>query len=265
MRVLVVEDERQLADAIAARAARARAWPSTSPTTAQRALRTRRVTGYDVVVLDRDLPGDARRRRVPRGSSPTAPTTRVLMLTAAGDARRPGRRAVARRRRLPGQAVRVRRAGRPGAGARPARRARRARRCCDARRHRARPGPPRRRPRRAAGRADPQGVRRARGAAGAPTGAVVSAEELLERVWDENADPFTNTVRVTVMTLRRKLGEPPVIETVRRRGLPGLSATPRACRAGDGPAPADPAVRRPALRCGASCCWPSSYVLVATT
>ena len=45
-------------------------------------------------------------------------------------------------------------------------------------------------------------------------GAVVSSEELLERVWDENADPFTTTVRVTVMTLRKKLGEPGVIDTV---------------------------------------------------
>jgi DNA-binding response OmpR family regulator len=45
-------------------------------------------------------------------------------------------------------------------------------------------------------------------------GAVVSSEELLERVWDEHADPFTNTVRVTVMNLRRKLGRPPLIETV---------------------------------------------------
>ncbi|HEX3803618.1 MAG TPA: response regulator transcription factor [Solirubrobacteraceae bacterium] len=45
-------------------------------------------------------------------------------------------------------------------------------------------------------------------------GAVVSAEELLERVWDENADPFTRTVIVTLTRLRRKLGEPPLIETV---------------------------------------------------
>lgn len=45
-------------------------------------------------------------------------------------------------------------------------------------------------------------------------GAVVSAEELLERAWDEHIDPFTNVVRVTVMKLRRKLGDPPVIETV---------------------------------------------------
>ncbi len=45
-------------------------------------------------------------------------------------------------------------------------------------------------------------------------GAVVSAEELLEKAWDENADPFTNAVRVAVMGLRKKLGDPPVIETV---------------------------------------------------
>jgi DNA-binding response OmpR family regulator len=45
-------------------------------------------------------------------------------------------------------------------------------------------------------------------------GGVVSSEELLERVWDANADPFTTTVRVTMMTLRKKLGDPPLIETV---------------------------------------------------
>ncbi len=45
-------------------------------------------------------------------------------------------------------------------------------------------------------------------------GGVVSAEHLLEKVWDENIDPFTNVVRVTMMTLRRKLGEPPVVRTV---------------------------------------------------
>ena len=45
-------------------------------------------------------------------------------------------------------------------------------------------------------------------------GAVVSAEDLLERVWDENADPFTRTVTVTLARLRRKLGEPDLIETV---------------------------------------------------
>jgi DNA-binding response OmpR family regulator len=45
-------------------------------------------------------------------------------------------------------------------------------------------------------------------------GEVLSQERLLEHVWDEHADPFTNTVRVTVGTLRRKLGDPPLIETV---------------------------------------------------
>ncbi|MEU1258547.1 response regulator transcription factor [Streptomyces chartreusis] len=48
----------------------------------------------------------------------------------------------------------------------------------------------------------------------AARGAVVSAEELLERAWDEATDPFTNTVKVTISRLRRKLGDPPVIETV---------------------------------------------------
>ena len=49
-------------------------------------------------------------------------------------------------------------------------------------------------------------------------GAVVSAEELLDRVWDENADPFTNAVRVTMVGLRRKLGDPPIVETLRGAG-----------------------------------------------
>jgi DNA-binding response OmpR family regulator len=48
----------------------------------------------------------------------------------------------------------------------------------------------------------------------AAAGRVVSAQELLERVWDAHADPFTNTVRVTVTNLRRKIGDPPVICTV---------------------------------------------------
>ncbi|HXP38402.1 MAG TPA: response regulator transcription factor [Solirubrobacteraceae bacterium] len=49
-------------------------------------------------------------------------------------------------------------------------------------------------------------------------GRIVSAEELLEHVWDENADPFTTTVKVTIRRLRAKLGEPPLIETVPRAG-----------------------------------------------
>lgn len=52
----------------------------------------------------------------------------------------------------------------------------------------------------------------------AAEGRVVSAEELLERVWDENADPFTATVKITVSRLRAKLGDPPVIQTVAKAG-----------------------------------------------
>jgi two-component system response regulator VanR len=48
----------------------------------------------------------------------------------------------------------------------------------------------------------------------AAEGGVVSAEELLERAWDENADPFTNAVRITVSALRKRLGEPLLIATV---------------------------------------------------
>ena len=48
----------------------------------------------------------------------------------------------------------------------------------------------------------------------AAEGGVVSAEDLLERAWDENADPFTNAVRITVSALRKRLGEPWIITTV---------------------------------------------------
>ena len=51
-----------------------------------------------------------------------------------------------------------------------------------------------------------------------PGGRVVPAEELLDRVWDEAADPFTTTVKTTIRRLRGKLGEPPVIETIREAG-----------------------------------------------
>jgi DNA-binding response OmpR family regulator len=52
----------------------------------------------------------------------------------------------------------------------------------------------------------------------ASSGRTVSAEELLERVWDEAADPFTNAVKVTISRLRSKLGAPPIIQTVQRTG-----------------------------------------------
>ncbi|MFE5791159.1 response regulator transcription factor [Streptomyces sp. NPDC056503] len=59
--------------------------------------------------------------------------------------------------------------------------------------------------------------------------AFLSTEELLEQVWDEHADPFTNTVTVTISRLRRKLGEPPVIATTPGVGyrITGPAAPPR--------------------------------------
>lgn len=52
----------------------------------------------------------------------------------------------------------------------------------------------------------------------AAEGRVVSAEELLERVWDDAVNPFTSTVKTTIGRLRAKLGAPPVIDTVREGG-----------------------------------------------
>lgn len=49
-------------------------------------------------------------------------------------------------------------------------------------------------------------------------GSVVSSEQLLEKVWDEHADPFTGAIRLTVLKLRRKLADPPVVETVKGAG-----------------------------------------------
>ena len=58
----------------------------------------------------------------------------------------------------------------------------------------------------------------ARSWAQARAGQTRPAEELLERVWDEAADPFTSTVKVTIRRLRSKLGDPPLIETVPHSG-----------------------------------------------
>ena len=76
----------------------------------------------------------------------------------------------------------------------------------------------------------------------AAEGGVVSAEELLERAWDQNADPFTNAVRITVSALRKRLGEPSIIATVAGAGsrehpsgsvaglIPGIARCPRPVR-----------------------------------
>ncbi|MEU7645001.1 response regulator transcription factor [Streptomyces huasconensis] len=67
----------------------------------------------------------------------------------------------------------------------------------------------------------------------AAEGGVVSAEELLERAWDENADPFTNAVRITVSALRKRLGEPWIIATVPGVGY-RIDTSPRAGHEGEG-------------------------------
>jgi two-component system, OmpR family, response regulator VanR len=65
-------------------------------------------------------------------------------------------------------------------------------------------------------------------------GGVVSAEELLERAWDENADPFTNAVRITVSALRKRLGEPWIIATVAGAGYRIDTQPDAGGEAGDG-------------------------------
>ena len=67
----------------------------------------------------------------------------------------------------------------------------------------------------------------------AADGGVVSAEDLLKRAWDENADPFTNAVRITVSALRKRLGEPAIIGTVAGAGY-RIQGRPDTARDGDG-------------------------------
>jgi DNA-binding response OmpR family regulator len=215
MRILIAEDERRLAGAIA-RGLRREGMAVDVAHDGASALVKARVVPYDVVVLDRDLPelhGDEVCRHL---SSADERETKVLMLTAAdgvedlvegltlgADDYLPKpfewKELVARIRAL------ARRAGR----ARPA----------ILRRGDLELDPARRSVTRAGQELDltPKelGVLEALMEA---DGAAVSAEELLYRVWDENADPFTNTVRMTIMTLRRKLGGPPVLETVMGAG-----------------------------------------------
>jgi two-component system, OmpR family, response regulator VanR len=214
MRILVAEDERRLAGAIA-RGLRREGMAVDITHDGASALIKARVVPYDVVVLDRDLPemhGDEVCRRL----SASERETKVLMLTAADgtddlvDGLELGaddylpkpfewKELVARIRAL------ARRAGR----ARPAV-LRRGDLVLDPARHTVT---------RAGIDVDltPKefGVLEVLMAA---DGAAVSVEDLLQRVWDEHADPFTNTVRMTIMTLRRKLGDPPVLETVMGAG-----------------------------------------------
>jgi len=210
VRVLVVEDETVLADAVA-RGLRHEGMAVDVSFDGADALEKATLNRYDVVVLDRDLPrvhGDDVCRRL----TADTPTARVLMLTAAGsvDDRVDGLTMgaddyLSKPFAFSELVARVRALARRTGEALPPVLERYDVRLDPARREATRGGHFLRLTRKEFG------VLEVLLAAG---GAVVSAEELLERVWDEHADPFTNTVRVTVMNLRRKLGPPQLIETV---------------------------------------------------
>ncbi|GAA4096502.1 MULTISPECIES: response regulator transcription factor [Actinomadura] len=214
MRVLVVEDERLLADTIA-EGLREQALAVDVAYDGDAALERASHTAYDVVVLDRDLPvvhGD----EVCRMLVDRSYGGRILMLTAAGDVgQRVDGLALGADDYLPKPFVFEELLARVRALSRRA----------------VRPVPPVLE--RAGIRLDPYRHEVTRD--GRPLrltkkeftvleellraeGGVVSAERLLERAWDENIDPFSNIVRVTMATLRRKLGDPPVIQTVTGSG-----------------------------------------------
>jgi DNA-binding response OmpR family regulator len=214
MRVLVIEDDLELAEAIGA-GLRLEQMAVDVAVDGDTGLERGLVYGYDVIVLDRDLPGrhgdDVCADLVRQGCR-----SRVLMLTAAATIEdRVDGLGLGADDYLP----------KPFAFAELVARIR-------ALFRRAQPALP---PvlERAGLRLDP--ARRTASRGGQPLdlgpkefgalelllaaqGRAVSAEELLDRVWDEMADPFTSSVKVTISRLRRKLGDPAVIETVAQAG-----------------------------------------------
>ena len=210
MRVLIAEDERRLADAIARGLRREGMAVDLAPDGSD-ALVKARVIRYDVLVLDRELPG-IHGDDVCRAVRDERPETGILMLTAAGTLE---------------DVVQGLSLGADDYLPKPFRFAE-----LVARIHAlARRASPSRPPVLNHGDLELDPARRTLTRAGEPIdlarkefavletlmgadSATVSAEELLERVWDEHTDPFTNVVRMTIMTLRRKLGDPAVIETV---------------------------------------------------
>jgi DNA-binding response OmpR family regulator len=210
LRVLVCEDEPRVADALARGLRRHGAAVDVAADGAQ-ALFCARVHPYDVVVLDRDLP-EVHGDEVCRTLNAERPDSKVLMLTATRgvDAVVQGLALGAddyltKPFRFEELVARIHALARRAGTARPA-----------VLRHGDVELDPARRSATRAGRdlalsTKEFGVLEALLAA---DGAVVSPEELLERVWDANIDPLTNIVRMTVMKLRRKLGEPGLVETV---------------------------------------------------
>lgn len=208
MRVLVVEDEAVLADAIA----RGLRWEGIAVDVVlagDAALEKAAVNRYDVIVLDRNLPvvdGDEVCRRLAGQSA------RILMLTAARSvSERVAGLSLGADDYLPkpfafGELVaRVRALGRRTGPANPPLLAAGDLVVDTTRRLAFRNGE-----RVALARKELAVLEILLGA----NGAVVSTEELLERAWDDQVDMFTNVVRMTLMKLRRKLGDPPIIETV---------------------------------------------------
>jgi DNA-binding response OmpR family regulator len=208
--VLVVEDEELLADAIA-EGLRREAMAVDVAYDGAAALERLAVNDYDVLVLDRDLPlvgGDD----VCRAVIESAADTRVLMVTAAVQVTdRVDGLSIGADDYLPKPFVfeefvaRVRALGRRARPAAPPILVRAGITMDPGRREVFRDGKFV-----AVSRKEFAVLEELLRAAGA----VVSTEQLLERAWDENIDPFSNVVRVTVMTLRRKLGPPAVVETV---------------------------------------------------
>jgi len=210
VRVLVVEDERNLADAIV-RGLRRQGMAVDVAYDGSAGHEMAFVTRYDVVVLDRDLPG-VHGDQICADLVGSGALTRVLMLTASGTvADRVEGLQLGADDYLPKPfaftelVARVQALGRRATPAAPPVLTIADLTVDPARRVATRDGQPVDLTRKEFGVLEE--LVKARGA-------VVSSEELLERVWDANTDPFTTTVRVTVMTLRRKLGEPPLIETV---------------------------------------------------
>jgi DNA-binding response OmpR family regulator len=214
MRVLVVEDYEPMARAIVT-GLRREGMAVDAVHDGSAALGHLALTRYDVVVLDRDLPGvhgDEICRRLAADRSPS----RILMLTAAGSlsdrVEGLGMGAddyLAKPFDFPELTARVRALARRAAVPLPP-----VLQHADIKLDPAS---------RTASRAGQRLALSAKELAVleyllASTGRVVSAEELLERVWDEAADPFTTAVKQTMHRLRAKLGDPPVIHTVREGG-----------------------------------------------
>jgi DNA-binding response OmpR family regulator len=210
MRVLVAEDERRLADAIARGLRREGMAVDLAPDGSDALFKTR-IVRYDVLVLDRDLPG-VHGDEVCRTVRGERPETGILMLTAAGTVEDVVEGLalgaddyLSKPFRFAELVARIHALARRATPSRP-----------PVLRHRDIELDPARRTMTRAG----TQVELARKEFAVlevlmgSEGATVSAEELLERVWDEHTDPFTNVVRMTIMTLRRKLGEPVAIETV---------------------------------------------------